>query len=102
MTLNTLANIPAPADAQHVAEWVDENGDGMHWGRYVRGSRRDTAGAALTLCGWQDESGAVERHAIVSAAGSQLDAAALRRLAALVLDATTSWKVWGTDRPSHP
>jgi hypothetical protein len=53
MTLNTLANIPAPADAQHVAEWVDENGDGMRWGRYVRGSRRDTAGVALTLCGWQ-------------------------------------------------
>ncbi len=87
MTIHSLASIPAPADAQHLAEWVDENGDGIDWGRYVRGSRRATAGVAVTLCGWQDVSGTVEWHASVSAAEAELDAAALRRLAALALDA---------------
>jgi hypothetical protein len=86
MTLNSLANIPTPVDAQHVAEWA-ENGDGTHWGRYVRGTRRTTAGVGVTLCGWQDTSGAVERHAAVSATDVELDATALRRLAALALDA---------------
>ena len=53
----------------------------------MRGTRRATAGVAVTLCGWQDASGAVERHASVSAADVELDAAALRRLAALALGA---------------
>lgn len=53
----------------------------------MRGTRRATAGIAVTLCGWQDANGNVERNASVSAADAQLDAAALRRFAALVLDA---------------
>jgi hypothetical protein len=84
MAFDSLANIP---DARKLAEWVDENGDGTRWGRYVRGTRPAAAGVAVTLCGWQDASGTVERHAAVSAADVELDAAALRRLAILALDA---------------
>jgi hypothetical protein len=40
MTFDSLANIP---DAGNVAQWVDENGDGMRCGRHVRGTRRTTA-----------------------------------------------------------
>jgi hypothetical protein len=86
-TPESLAEIPNPADAQHLAEWVDEQGDGKHWGRYVRGTRRTTAGVTVTLCGWQDATGDVERSATVSADAEQLDAAALRRLAAIALAA---------------
>jgi hypothetical protein len=87
MTLDSLANIPAPAYAQHVAEWVNEDGDGMHWGRYVRGARLATGGAEVALVGWQDASAAVEWHANFFAADYQVDAAGLRRLAAIALDA---------------
>lgn len=53
----TLARIAAPADAKHVEPWVDELGDGKTWGRYVRGTRRATAGVELVVCGWQDADG---------------------------------------------
>lgn len=82
-----LAHIAAPSDAQHLAEWVDELGDGKSWGRYVRGTRRDTAGVQVVVVGWQDADGQVERHASVSATDVALDAAALRQLAAQALDA---------------
>lgn len=83
----TLARIAAPADAKHVEPWVDELGDGKTWGRYVRGTRRATAGVELVVCGWQDADGQVERHVSVWATDTQLDAAALRQLATLALDA---------------
>ena len=43
-----LANIAAPADAQHVADWIGETGTGITWGRYVRGTRRATAASKLS------------------------------------------------------
>ena len=46
-----------------------------------------TAGVEVTLCGWQVASNAVERHASVTATEVQLDAAALRQLAAMALGA---------------
>ena len=78
-------NIPTPPGAAHLADWVDENGDGT-WGRYVRGTRRATAGVSIVLAGWQSADGAVEWHATVTADGIQLEAAALRKLAAAALD----------------
>ncbi|MBO0677184.1 hypothetical protein JRC04_06880 [Mycolicibacterium sp. S2-37] len=87
MKQSAPANVSLPADARHAAEWVDEQGDGRHWGRYMRGTRRATSGVSVTLRGWQDASGAVERHASVLADDAELDASALRRLAALALDA---------------
>jgi hypothetical protein len=80
-----LAHIAAPADADHVAEWVDiaRNGE---WGRYVSGTRRAVAGVEVVVVGWQDANGAVERHASVWATDVALDAAALRKLAAQALD----------------
>jgi hypothetical protein len=87
MTFNALASIPAPPDAKHVADWVDEHGDGTLWGRFLVGTRRSTAGAMVTLCGWQDGTGAVARHAAVWAVDVELDAAGLRQLAALAIDA---------------
>ena len=52
-----LANIAAPADAQHVADWIDETGTGITWGRYVRGTRRATAGIEIVVAGWQSADG---------------------------------------------
>jgi hypothetical protein len=82
-----LAYIAAPADARHVEPWVDELGDGKSWGRYVRGTRRITAGVEIVVVGWQDAEGQVERHASVWATDVHLDAAALRQLVAHALDA---------------
>jgi hypothetical protein len=82
-----LAHIPAPADAQHVDEWVDVAGTGTTWGRYVRGTRRTVAGAQVVVVGWQDANGQVDRHASIWATDLALDAAALRKLAAAALDA---------------
>jgi hypothetical protein len=82
-----LAHIAAPADAQHVEPWVDETGYGTNWGRYLRGTRWAVAGVELVVAGWQSADGTVERHAIVFAADVQLDAAGLRKLAAVALDA---------------
>ena len=65
-----LANIAAPADAQHVEPWVDETSDGSTWGRHIRGTRRATAGGEVVLCGWQDADGAVERHASLAPAAA--------------------------------
>jgi hypothetical protein len=87
VVLNSLAYVPAPADAQHLADWVDEHDDDAHWGRYMRGTRRAAAGVSVTIRGWQDASGNVERYVSVESDDAQLDATALRRLAALVLDA---------------
>jgi hypothetical protein len=55
--------------------------------RHVRGTLWATAGVEVTLCGWQVASNAVERHASVTATDVQLDAAALRQLAAMALGA---------------
>ena len=66
----------APADAQHVDEWVDETGDGTAWGRYMGGTRRAVAGVEVVIAGWQDADGGVERHA--SAWADQLDRLAQR------------------------
>jgi hypothetical protein len=85
--IGAVAQIAAPADAAHVAEWVDELGNGETWGRHIRGTRRATAGVEVTLCSWQDASNAVERHASVTATDVELDATALRQLAAMALDA---------------
>jgi hypothetical protein len=82
-----LHHIAAPSDAQHVEPWVDETGDGQTWGRYVRGTRAAAAGVHVVVAGWQSADGAVERHASMWAADCQLDAAALRKLAAVALDA---------------
>jgi hypothetical protein len=82
-----LARIAAPADAQHVDPWVDENGDGTTWGRYVQGTRRRAAGVHVVIGGWQDADGTVERQVNVWATDVQLDAAALRKPAAVALDA---------------
>jgi len=82
-----LTHIAAPADAQHVEPWVDENGDGTTWGRYVRGTRRSTTGLEIVVAGWQSADGTVERHAFASATDVALNAAALRRLAAVALNA---------------
>jgi hypothetical protein len=51
----------------------------------TRRSRRMTrCRGRLTLCGWQVADNPVERHASVTATDVQLDAAALRQLAAMV------------------
>jgi hypothetical protein len=81
-----LARIAPPADAQHVDEWVDVAGIGTTWGRYVAGSRRAAGGVEIVVVGWQDADGTVDRHASVWATDVQLDAATLRKLAALALD----------------
>ena len=81
-----LTKVVAPADAQHVEPWVDELGGGNSWGRYLRGTRRATAGVEVVIAGWQDADGQVERHASVLATDAEHDAAALRHLAAAVLD----------------
>ncbi len=33
ITPAALAHIAAPADVQHIADWIDETGDGQIWGR---------------------------------------------------------------------
>jgi hypothetical protein len=83
----TLVDIAAPADTEKVGPWVDELGDGQSWGRYIGGTRRATAGVEVNVCGWQNADGSVERHASVWASDVTLDAIALRRLAAVALDA---------------
>jgi hypothetical protein len=80
-----LDSFAPPADAQHVEELVD-------WGsgeyeRYMRGTKRHVAGVDLRIAGWQDARGAVARHVSVWATDTHLDAAQLRALAALALDA---------------
>jgi hypothetical protein len=82
-----LANIAAPPYALQVEPWVDETGDGTTWGRFIRGTRRATAGAEVTRCGWQSAYGTVERHASLCANDVHIDAAELRRLAGELLDA---------------
>ena len=82
----TLANIAAPADAQHVEDWVDWNDTG-DFERYIRGTRRAVTGVEIRIAGFQQADGTVARHASVWATDAQLDAAALRQLAALALDA---------------
>jgi hypothetical protein len=82
-----LAHVAAPAEAQHVAQWVDQDGDGTSWGRHVRGTRRTTADAQVVLAGWQDASATVEWHATLFALDTQIDGAGLRKLAAIALDA---------------
>lgn len=54
--------VAAPTDAVYVGESVDQNGDDAHWGHYVRGTRRGTAGVNVTGCGWQNADGTVARH----------------------------------------
>jgi hypothetical protein len=56
-TSAALANITAPADAQHVADWIDETGTGITWGRCVRGTRGATAGIEIVVAGWQSADG---------------------------------------------
>ncbi|MFL6085522.1 MAG: hypothetical protein ACJ74F_20470 [Mycobacterium sp.] len=80
-----LAHIAAPADADHVEDWIDWNDTG-EFERYMRGTRRHIAGVDLLVTGWQDATGAVARDVHVWAADVHLDAAALRKLAALALD----------------
>jgi hypothetical protein len=80
-----LAHIAAPADADHVEDWVDWNDTG-EYERYMRGTRRTVAGVEIRIVGWQQADGTVTRHASVWATDTQLDAAALRQLAALALD----------------
>jgi hypothetical protein len=81
-----LAHIAAPTDAVHVEDWIDWNDTGQ-FERHMRGTRRAVAGVEIRITGWQDARGQVERHASVWATDTQLDAAALRKLAALALDA---------------
>jgi hypothetical protein len=52
-----LANIAAPADALHVADWIDETGTGITWGRCVRGTRRATVGIEIVVAGSQSADG---------------------------------------------
>ena len=52
-----LANIAAPADAQHVADWIDETGTGITWepvrARHPPGHR----GIEIVVAGWQSAEG---------------------------------------------
>src|SRR5215213_2083762 len=67
-----------------------------------REQRRHAWGAtSVILCGWQDATGVVERHASVVAADGNPDAAALRRFAAVALDAADELESLGTDSPSQ-
>ena len=72
-----LAHIVAPADAQHVEDWIDETGTGV-WARFIRGTRRYTGGVHVDVCGWQAADGTVDRHVAVFAPDADLDAATAR------------------------
>jgi len=69
-------------------------------GRYVQAAPV-LPRASVILCGWQDATGVVERHASVVAADGNPDAAALRRFAAVALDAADELESLGTDSPSQ-
>ena len=69
--------------------------------RHVRGTRRASAGAEVTLCGWQVASNAVERPASVTSTDVQLDAAALRQLAAMACAYETDQHRTPTDWASN-
>ncbi len=43
-----LANIAAPADAQHAADWIAETGTGITWACTSRGTRGATAPSKLS------------------------------------------------------
>jgi hypothetical protein len=47
-----LANVPAPADADHVEDWVDWNDTG-EFERYMRGTRRAVAEVEIRIAGFQ-------------------------------------------------
>lgn len=72
-----------PGDAEHVAEWIDEQDLA---GRWFRGTTRAVAGARVIVNGWQEPGGATSRIIGVTA-DVELDAAAARKLAGALLDA---------------
>lgn len=81
-----LETIPAPADAQHVEDWIDWNDTG-EYERHISGTRRAVAGVEIRIAGFQHADGTTTRHAAVWATDTHLDAAALRQLAAAALNA---------------
>lgn len=81
-----LAHIAAPADADHVEDWVDESDLGMPV-RWFRGTARTVAGVRVVINGWQEWDGPTARHISVHAVDAELDAVTARELAAALLAA---------------
>lgn len=81
-----LATVAPPADARQVDDWRDDLGTG-EYERFFRSTRRSAAGVTVVVTGIRASDGAARRDAYFFAADVHLDAAALRKVATMALEA---------------